>query len=120
MTKKPIDITGKLPPVHVRKPWRQQLPKVQAKRIDDLMAAQRSLQSTYNNLRVIEQEFAQAVRDGGEISYGPQGTYLLDCQRKEVANCMVLLECALEKLEHTIPIEETMPEKDLAELMGIR
>ena len=66
MTKKPIDITGKLPAVHVHEPWRQKMPVAFAKRFDDLIAALGSLQTLYNNIGVMEQELSQALRDTGE------------------------------------------------------
>jgi hypothetical protein len=65
MSKKPFNITGKLPPVHVRKPWRQNLPEINATRIDKLRDIHGRIKDSMAQLKAIRQEFHD---------YAPQGS----------------------------------------------
>jgi hypothetical protein len=112
-TKKPIDITGKLPPVHVRKPWRQKLPEVYAERVDALKDIKGGLVDAIARLKGIQRVFHDYTPNDRREEFE------MERLQEQVTAALVLLECADEKLLHTIPIEEIMSAEDLAE-MGVR
>jgi len=109
MTKKPIDITGKLPPVQVRKPWRQSLPEIHAKRIDKLIDTHGRIKAAMAQLKAIQQEFHDYVPKGRE-------EFEMRHLQEQVAAVLVLLGCAEEKLYLTVPSEEFMSAEHLADL----
>jgi hypothetical protein len=94
-----IDIGHRLPPIEVRKPWRQKLPQCYVNRIDDLKAIYERVKHIQTELRRIDQEV-----EAGEYSNRQEGdvSYL----RKDIASALVLLNCAEEKIMHTVPMEE--------------
>jgi|SRR6516165_4212860 len=108
MTKKPIDITGKLPPVQVRKPWRQSLPEIHAKRIDKLIETHGRIEAAMDQLKAIRKEFRE---------YAPKGREEFEMRhlQEQVAAVLVLLGCAEEKLYLMVPCEEFMSAEHLAE-----
>src|SRR5262249_30449316 len=105
------DIGHKLPPIEIRRPWRQRLPKCYARRVDDLKALRRETQTTCSILRNIRREFDEF----GACSSNDQEREI--CRlREESSAALVLLECAEEALVQTIPAEEFMSAKALAEM----
>jgi hypothetical protein len=103
MTDNTIDITNKLPPVEVRKPWRHKLPDCYVKHIDELVALHRKVREIGSRLKKLKEDI-ESDRTHSEA----------ECIRAAI----VLLQCAEERIYYTIPTEENMPLESLREFWG--
>jgi len=108
-----IDIREQLP-VEVRKPWRQELPDCYAKRIDELQALHDKIQVIRSLLETMHREFGDGAR------MNRRHEVELERVRDGISAALVLLECAEDKLMHTIPAEEFMDRESLEEFWGHR
>ena len=106
-----IDIIDMLPPVEVRKPWRQKLPDYYIKHIDELVALRKAITAMSSRLRHTHlRQLMEAVAN--------------DCGRDvhmqsvvgELEATLVLLKCAEERLWNAVPVEEFMTPGLLAEM----
>jgi hypothetical protein len=93
MTDNTVDIIDRLPP-EVRKPWRQKLPENYAKHIDELLTMRGDIRAIQKRLAQLK-DAINGDRTSDEVNY--------------IGAAIVLLECAEEKLLHTVPVEEYMP-----------
>jgi hypothetical protein len=103
-----IDINDKLPPIEVRKPWRQKLPNCYTKRIDELKRLREELRASCAVLQRMHFEFG--VPDTC-ADYNQKME--LDRVRDEITAALVLLGCAADKLVGTVPTEELMDPESL-------
>jgi hypothetical protein len=94
-----IDITDRLPPVEVRKPWRQKVPDYYVKHIDDLVVMQKSVAAICCRLR---HQHLRLLKNADHAHYAPRG----ELEALEAA--VVMRKCAEEKLWYAVPVEEFM------------
>jgi hypothetical protein len=108
-----VDIGGQLPPVEIRKPWRQRLPEYYVKRLDALKETHRDVGALRSALLEVRREFSETVeKSGGDRLFD---NFEAERLEEDITAALVLLACAEEKLRNTLPIEEFMSPKDLAE-----
>ena len=93
MTDNTIDIIDRLPP-EAHKPWRRRLPENYAERIDELLTLRGDVRAIQKRLAQLK-DAINGDRTSDEVNY--------------ISAAIVLLECAEEKLLHTVPVEEYMP-----------
>jgi hypothetical protein len=65
-----IDIRDRLPPIEVRKPWRQKLPHCYAKRVDDLVAIREQIRTIQSHLGAMHREFCELEVRLGRVRGG--------------------------------------------------
>ena len=94
-----IDITRRLPPVEVRKPWRRKMPSYHAENLNALKDRHQSVRRLIKELESIHTYFPDKAE------------YAAEC----ISDALVLLKCAEEKLFGTIPAEEYMSPRELKE-----
>ena len=86
-----IDITNRLPPIEVRKSWRQGLPNYHVGRLDQLKADYNDVRRVLRSLKSIREEFSEAA----EQSIRPfEAEHLV----ADIAAAIVLLEFAEGKI----------------------
>ena len=103
-----IDITNRLPPIEVRKPWRQRLPSYYAEKIDTLKDSCESLRRLITEVKSTRRNFPDRLS-------GSLDVYEAEGAAKNVSDALVLLKCAQEKLDLTVPMEEWMSPNELKE-----
>jgi hypothetical protein len=104
-----IDISNRLPPIEVRKPWRQKLPRYYVGKIDALKGGYVSVHNLIAILAAVRRDFPDDdVPDRYSVG---------DVERaaKSLDDALVLLKCAEEKLWSAVPVEEFMTREDLQE-----
>jgi hypothetical protein len=96
-----IDIIDRLPPIEVRKPWREKLPDYYIRHIDELVALHKNVVAICSRLRHPHlEQLSEVIENNGADDAHMRSVV------SELEAAVVLLKCAEERLWHAIPFEE--------------